>query len=704
MFVRERTPLPCGPAFAGLRHSPINIGLAAGVVALQQSPFGGRTAVALATSGLVGGATLAYFVQAHFNRRVLAAPVNITSSNLYHTAIVHPSCPLGSSSFGSGDALGNLICPAPFDYGEPGPACDSLSQMNALELDNWFSTAISSCEVGDAPGTDLMVLPLVPPTPPLRSGCTDVGKHIPGDMIVYGTVERSLSIYHGATCPVTWIGGNKDFSSIHDVQEVSRVSEDLSSVHSVQKVSQPPSSSSVQCSTLEDLNLESIIVGLTLLSGLHKRRGIPLRTPAVNEHVPIKSISAVSVPSPRNSRLVPTMMDFQLAASALVAAGNPEPSDRTLMIAQHIRGVFNCLCVVFALYLIMICIFKASVNTKFKVSFNFTKRDVRTLPVALSSASVPANEESDESDDFFSLPSTPRHLDVASAEATQITPVEDQNVSSFVDTPSVVPKSEQEAAALVVEPVSEEAHLSNNDDVEEKVNEEIISSVELEPILDEDPSSTVSGGLDPKASPFVPTILRLSAASTSAALETVDDDAPLSPSAILTHVSARPPGRRRRKHHRKNKNKAVEITLKLHFPAYNTPDLQGGMYGFNDFDILDTQPRLLHQTCLRDATLPLSSSLPPTHSNSQHTSSKSVSVLTSLSALSIVGIRVGCRLTRLAPCPTLRTTLPIARVVQGVDERLASCAGVVVFGVQVGVGGLTSFAAFDLCIDDDGLR
>ncbi|KAJ3509092.1 hypothetical protein NLJ89_g5403 [Agrocybe chaxingu] len=438
MFACESTPLPCGPAFVGLRHSPLNVGLAAGVVAFQQSPFNGPATLALATSGIVGGATLAYFVQAHFNRRILAAPVNITSGNLYHTAVVHPACSLASSSLGSGDVFDNLMC-IPFDYGEPGPTCDPLLQMHALELDNLFNKAISSCEAGDAPGTDLIVLPSVPPTSPLSS-CTGVGKYIPGDTILYGTSERGISVCHGATC------------------------------------------------------------------------------------------------------------------AALDTASDPELSTHFLAISPHVIlvfTVFTCLCLVLVLLLITCHMTR--------ISSYFIRRGVRNIPVASPSASGPVNEESEEEENFFfSLPSTPSHLDFASAEAVQINPVEDQNASSLVDAQSMVSESEQEAAAPVEESASEEAHLSNDQGVEENLNEEIISSVELEPIVDEAP---VSGTLDPNASPFVPSVLGLPAATTSAALETVDDDIPPVPSAIPTHISARPPGRRRRKHHRKNKNRVVENIL-----------------------------------------------------------------------------------------------------------------------------------------------
>ncbi|CAA7269018.1 unnamed protein product [Cyclocybe aegerita] len=522
MFVRECTPLPCGPAFA-----------------LRQSPFDGPATVALATSGFVGGVTLAYFVQAHFNRRLLAAPVNVTYGNLNHTAIVHPICPVGPLSFDSGDVLDKLMCPTPFDHGDPGPMCDPLSRMHALEVDNWFSPA---CEAGDAPGTDLIVLPSVPSSSPLTT-CTDVGRYIPGDMIVYSTGERSISVYYGST-PAIWSVRSKDLFSIHGSQKVSCLAASFLAQHL----------------PLDGLDLKSIIAGLTVISGLHNHRGVPLQTPTVDELVAVKSFTAASVvSSPRNPRLVPTMMEAQLATSALVAVNNPEPSARTLTIARHIRDISNYICVLLVFLLIILCIFKTFIYTEFKVSFYFAKRRIRTLlsPWYVALASVSANEVSEEQDDFF-YP-TPILVDDTSIEEVQASPVKDHNVPSFVDAQSVAPESEQDAAVEDIKEatLSEEARLNV---IEEEVNEETInSSAEIRPIPDEATSSAHSSLLDPEASPFVPGALKLPSASTSTTLETVES--PPAPSAIPTHISARPPGRRRRKHHRKNKNKAVEINL-----------------------------------------------------------------------------------------------------------------------------------------------
>ncbi|KAJ3489466.1 hypothetical protein NLJ89_g11526 [Agrocybe chaxingu] len=342
--------------------------------------------------------------------------------------------------------------------------CGPLSQMHALELDNWFNKAISSCEAGDAPETDLIVLPSVPPTSPLRSSCADFG-------------------------------------------------------------------------------LKSITMDPTVLSGWHQ----PLQTSTVDE--------PVSISSPRNPYLVPTMVEAQPATSALVAVDPPKPSTRTLTISQHIRGIFNCVCVLFVLFLIVLYTYKACAYCMCKVSLSFVRRENKIVAVALPSASVCANEVSEGGDDFF-FP-TPNLVDDTSIEEVQASPED------------VVAEGVEEAALSDSEEV-------RCDTIQEELNGNVplddpISSVGVRVILDETPCS--SDLLNPDADRFVPGALELPSASTSTALETVDDDPPPSPASIPTHISARPPGRRRRKHHRKNKNKVVEINLQHHWTATTAPNL-----------------------------------------------------------------------------------------------------------------------------------
>ncbi|CAA7269020.1 unnamed protein product [Cyclocybe aegerita] len=339
---------------------------------VRQTPA--ALALSVATSTLISTAILAHLAKGRSNRRVIEDIRTNTTHTSNDAAVAHPTCPV---DFGSGDILVELVCPTP--YANAGPTCDPALRLNTLELDYYWQMFIPICEVGDGPGTDLIdPLPL-PMTSPV-SQRTDVGKFIAGDLAFNGTRGYDPFLPLRACLSTEGCDNNCSVFQIDAMEKAI-----LSSIF-------PPPADF----TFENLNLKSIIAGLTVLIDIRKRPFNVTITRYVQGN-PSASHSMHCLPR-EGARFIPTMIARHIATTVLTAIEQQVAKSSHFFAVEAIPGVlqtvnlireelsFEKIEIVVALTVLAVCLVKALLCILCKLSWIFGRKKPQTTGALLSTS------------------------------------------------------------------------------------------------------------------------------------------------------------------------------------------------------------------------------------------------------------------------------------------------------------------------------